>query len=205
MALTGGQTFFTTDCQGCIVSANNVADQVYNAGRKWKGYFEGMPAPCTTTDSGEYAQRHNPFVHYSDIVNDTTRCRNHIVPLTSFYTDLANGTLPNYVWITPDVCNDMHDCSVATGDRWLENFVPQIVNSAAFTNSVIFLVWDEGTTTTGGGGHVPLIVVSPRTPAGYRSANPYNHYSLLRTIETAWGMPALGKASTAVPMAEFFK
>jgi len=83
--------------------------------------------------------------------------------------------------------------------------MPKIINSPAFANSVVFLVWDEGTTTTGGGGHIPLVVISPLTPAGFRSSVPYDHYSLLRTIEAAWHMPALGKSSTATTLGEFFR
>jgi hypothetical protein len=94
---------------------------------------------------------------------------------------------------------------VASGDTWLSTFLPTILQSSSFANSVIFLVWDEGTSSTGGGGHVPLVVISPRTPSGYRSATAYNHYNLLRTIESAWGMPALGHAASAAPMAEFFR
>lgn len=205
MALTGGKTAFTTDCAGCITSADDIADQVYDSGRTWKAYFESMPAACTTVDSGRYLQRHNPFIHYQDIVGDATRCRNHVVPLTQFSNELSAGTLPHYVWITPNSCHDMHDCSVSTGDAWLSSFLPTILNSSSFANSALFLVWDEGTSSTGGGGRIPLIVISPRTPAGYRSAAAYNHYNLLRTIEAAWGMPALGHASGTTPLAEFFK
>lgn len=205
MAMTGGNTAFTTDCAGCTTSARHIADQVYDSGRTWKAYFEAMPSACTTVDSGRYLQRHNPFIHYDDVVNDPTRCRHHIVPLTQFSTDLAAGTLPNYVWITPDSCHDMHDCSVATGDAWLAKFVPTIVQSSAFTNSVLFLVWDEGTSTAGGGGHVPLIVVSPRARSGYRSSTAYNHYNLLRTIESAWKMPALGHAASVGSIMDVFK
>ena len=205
MALTGGDTFFTTNCSGCIVNVKNVPDEVFESGRTWKAYFESMPAPCTTTDSGLYVQKHNPFVHYQDIVGNATRCRNHVLPLSVFSTDLANNTLPSYVWITPNLCHDMHDCSVADGDAWLSSFMPKIINSPAFANSVVFLTWDEGTTTVGGGGHIPLVVVSPLTPAGFRSSAPYDHYSLLRTIEAAWHMPPLGKSSTAASLAEFFR
>lgn len=205
MALTSGDTFFTTDCSGCIVDIKNVPDAVGDSGRTWKAYFESMPAACTTTDSGLYAQKHNPFVHYQDIVGNATRCRKHVLPLTAFSTGLASNTLPSYVWITPNLCHDMHDCSVAAGDAWLSSFMPKIINSPAFANSVVFLVWDEGTTTTGGGGHIPLVVISPLTPAGFRSSVPYDHYSLLRTIEAAWHMPALGKSSTATTLGEFFR
>lgn len=205
MAMTGGYTAFTTNCSGCLVNTTNIADQVYQAGRTWKGYFESMPAPCTKTDSGRYAQRHNPFVHYTNIAGNATRCANGVVPMGALWTDIAYSRVPNYAYITPNTCNDMHDCSVATGDAWLATYLQKIINSTAFANSVIFLTWDEGTTTTGGGGRVPMIVISPLAKSGYRSATPYNHYSLLRTIEKAWGMPALGHAGAASPMAEFFK
>jgi hypothetical protein len=205
MALTGGATVFTTDCQGCTTGARNIVDEVYDSGRHWKAYMESMPVACDTTDSGLYAQKHNPFVHYTDIVGNTSRCASKVVPFTDFDADLQNLALPDYVWITPNVCNDMHDCSVSTGDTWLSQVVPQITSSPAFTNAVLFLVWDEGTSTTGGGGHVPLIVVSSRTPAGTRVSTPYNHYSLLATIEQAWGLPRLANTAGAAAMADFFK
>jgi phosphatidylinositol-3-phosphatase len=205
MAVTGGETVFTTDCSGCVTPAQHIADQVVVSGRHWKAYMESMPAPCTTTDSGLYAQKHNPFIHYTDVVGNATRCRNHVVPFTSFATDLKSTSLADYVWITPNLCHDMHDCSVATGDNWLSSVVPEITGSPAFANSVLFVLWDEGTTSTGGGGVVPAIVVSDLTKAGLKSTTAYNHYSVLRTIEDAWSLPRLGHAATAQPMGEFFK
>jgi len=121
-------------------------------------------------------------------------------------TDLSAGTVANYTWITPNLCNDMHDCSVGTGDAWLAKYVPAILGSPAWdANSVIFIVVDEGSTSVGGGGHVPLIVVSPRTPPKTHVATGYNHYDLLATIEAAWGLPALGHAAGAATMTEFFR
>jgi len=205
MALTGGKTVFTTDCQGCTTPAASIADQVEQSGRTWRAYMEKMPAPCTTTDSGSYAQKHNPFVHYSAIVNDATRCAGHVIPKTPLLGHLANADVANYTWITPDLCNDMHDCSVATGDAWLQKYVTAILASPAWdANSVIFITFDEGTSAVGGGGRIPLIVVSPRTRAGTVVSTPYNHYNLLATIEQAWGMPRLGHASGAAVMAGFF-
>jgi hypothetical protein len=98
----------------------------------------------------------------------------------------------------------MHDCPVTTGDAWLSSVVEQILPSPAFANSVLFLTWDEGTTNSGGGGHVPLIVASPRTPAGLRSSTPFTHYSVLRTIEDAWGLAPLGQSADASALTEFF-
>jgi acid phosphatase len=166
--------------------------------------MESMPAACGTTDTSLYVQKHNPFVHYDDIVKDRTRCANHVVPFTQFDTDLRAGTLPSYVWISPNMCNDMHNCSVATGDTWLSRVVPKIINSPVFAHSVIFILWDEGTTTIGGGGRIPALVISPWTPAGFRWAGAADHYDLLRTIEDAWGLPPLGQTASATAMKEFF-
>jgi hypothetical protein len=100
----------------------------------------------------------------------------------------------------------MHDCSVATGDAWLAKYVPRILASPAWdANSVLFIVFDEGTSSTGGGGRIPFIVVSKRTPRGTKVDRTYTHYNLLATIEQSWGLPGLGKAAGAAVMKEFFK
>jgi acid phosphatase len=205
MALTGGQPVFTSNCIGCTTPARNIADQIEGSGRTWKAYMESMAAPCSTTDTTLYRQKHNPFVHYDDIVKNAARCKKHVVPFTQFTTDLKANALPNFVWITPNMCSDMHDCSIRTGDTWLSNLVPQILRSPAFSNAVLFVLWDEGTSSTGGGGVVPALVVSSSTPAGFRSSRAVNHYNVLRTVEDAWKLPALGRAASANALKEFFR
>jgi hypothetical protein len=204
MALTSGATAFTDDCVGCTANLVNIADRLEAAGRTWKAYMEDMPAPCVATDSGLYAAKHDPFVHYVDIVNSGSRCGAHVVPFSAFYTDLAAGALPSFTWITPNLCNDMHDCGVAAGDRWLSAVVPQIIGTPDFSTSVLFIVWDEGTTNVGGGGLVPLIVVSPSVH-GVRSTQAANHYDLLRTITDAFRVQPLGAGATARALTEFFR
>ena len=167
--------------------------------------MDSMPTACSTTDTSLYVQKHNPFAHYTDVVGDTTRCVRHVVPFTQFSADLSAGALANFVWITPDMCHDMHSCSVSAGDTWLSQVVPSILASPAFNNAVLFLLWDEGTTTTGGGGVIPAIVVSPFTPPGLRVSRPMNHYDTLRTIEDAWKLPPLGNAAAASALTEFFR
>jgi len=203
MAVTSGGTYFTDDCVGCIVDAANIADRVEGAGRTWKAYMEDMPGACMATDSGLYVAKHNPFVHYADIVNDPSRCRAHVVPFTSFYDDLAAGALPSFTWITPNLCSDMHDCSIGTGDRWLSSVVPQIIGTPDFGTSVLFIVWDEGTTNAGGGGLIPLLVIAPGVQS-VQSTQAANHYDLLRTITDAFRVAPLGNAANARPLTEFF-
>jgi hypothetical protein len=97
----------------------------------------------------------------------------------------------------------MHDCGIASGDRWLSEVVPQIIGTPDFATSVLFIVWDEGTTNVGGGGLVPLIVVSPIVHAR-QSTQAANHYDVLRTITDGYRLPPLGNSSTGRPLTEFF-
>jgi hypothetical protein len=100
----------------------------------------------------------------------------------------------------------MHDCSVDAGDSFLKGFVPRMLGSDKWqADDVLFITWDEGTSNLNGGGRVPLIVISNRLTKGFRSSVSYNHYSLLRTIEDAWGMGCLNESCGASNLAEFFK
>jgi hypothetical protein len=206
MSLTGGATAFTDDCIGCVVSAPNIADQIEASGRRWKAYMEDMTAPCTTNDSGSglYTVHHNPFVHYANIVNNAGRCQTSVVPLGNLGTDISANTVPDFAWITPNLCDDMHDCTIAAGDAWLQKVIPAITATRDFNTSVLFLVWDEGTSSAGGGGRVPMLVISPMAKPGFQSTVTENHYSLLRTIEDAWQMPTLGQSAQATAMSEYF-
>jgi acid phosphatase len=175
--------------------------------------MESMPSACFVGDSGQYMQKHDPWIYYNDIRTNAARCTSHVVPFTQFGTDVAAGTVPNFVWITPNMCNDMHDCSVATGDTWLSQHVPTILNSSAYKNNgVLFIVWDEGTTNAGcctdaAGGQVAMLVVSPLGKPAVRSALQETHYSLLRTIEDSWGLARLNGAgcSCSAEMREYFR
>src|SRR5207249_223054 len=177
LAMTAGSTFgITSDCTTCWVGATNLADQIEGSGRSWKAYLEGMPSACFVGDAYPYMQKHNPWIYYTDIRTNAARCAGHVVPFTQLGTDLASGSVPNYVWITPNMCNDMHDCSIATGDTWLRNQVPAILNSAAFRNGgALFITWDEGSTNAGcctnaAGGRIVTLVISPLGRTGFQSS-----------------------------------
>lgn len=235
IALTSGGThgLAGSDCSvsaTCHVpgSMTNIADEIEASGRTWVAYMESMPGPCALADAGDdssgaYAVRHDPFVYYDDIrdgAND--RCVTHVVPYDAaeLQTRLASGNVPDFVWITPNLCDDGHDsCGgdpVAHTDAWLARNVPPILASPAFQrNGVLFLTWDEGTSDDGccglasGGGRVAALVVSPLGRPGYQSSVPYDHYSLLRTIEDGWGLRELGDSNPATrpgtaAMSDFF-
>jgi acid phosphatase len=206
LALTGGDTFgITDDCTDCFVSAPNlVADRIVPSGRTWKAYMEGMPSACFAGDSYPYAQKHNPFFYYDDI-RLTNQCQN-IVPMSGLVDDLASSaTTPDYVWITPNMCNDMHDCPISDGDDWLASTVPEILSAPAFTTrrSLLLITFDEDDDSAFN--EVPVVVIAPGVTPGFRSAAHYSHYSLLRTIEDAWGLaPLTSNDAAASPLTEFF-
>lgn len=215
LALTAGSTFgIASDCTTCFVSATNIADQVEGSGRSWKAYMEDMPVPCYMgAASGNYAMKHNPFMYYNDIRNNSARCAAHVAPFTQFWGDMSSGRAPDFVWITPNMCNDTHDCPVGTGDAWLRGVVPTITGSAAFRNGgVLFITWDEGSSNAGccsgsWGGHVATLVVAPNAISGFRSGVAENHYGLLRTIEDGFHLSHLGAAgwSSNPPLREYFR
>ena len=195
LALTSGTTAgFTNDCDpgpGCTAQVPNITDSIEKSGRTWKMYAESMPKACTPRNSGLYGVRHNPFMYYPSVTNNAASCAKHVVPLTQLATDLKSAaTLPDYVFISPNTCNDMHDCPVATGDTWLSHQVPKILDSPAFTtqNSLLALTWDEDESANN---TVVTIFAGPAAKKSYESAVPYTHYSLLRTIENLWGLAPL--------------
>jgi phospholipase C len=200
LALTGGATFgVTSDCTTCHVRAKNLVDELESAGISWKAYMESMPEPCYRSASADgYAKKHNPFVYYDSITKNRRKC-SKVVPYPELATDLRRGRLPTFVWITPNECNDTHDCSMKTGDRYLAHLVPPLLHELG-PHGVLFLTWDEGSSDRGcckraTGGHVPTIVAGPDVRAGERSSVPHDHYSILRTIGDALRLPPLGQAA----------
>lgn len=215
LALLAGDTFgVTSNCTTCYQPAASLADQIEASGRTWKGYFESLPSACYGGDSpdGLYAQKHNPFYYFDAIRLNPDRC-GRIVPLAQLQTDLASGRLPDLVWIGPDMRNSTHDASIATGDQRLSELLPSVLQSPAFLDGGLLVVtYDEGRTNAAccgrarGGGRIMTVVASPLGRRGFVSAVPHDQYSLLRTIEEAWGLGYLGRAGdpSTTSLAEFF-
>ncbi len=192
-------------------SCSTKARSIFQQAPSWKAYQESMPAPCTRRNAGLYAVRHNPPPYYRGLAG----CRSRDVPFTELHGDLTQGKLPAFSFITPNLCNDTHDCPVAQGDGWLADHVPEILDSAAYRDRrlVLFISYDEGygdatrhcaSNQAASDCHIATVVVSPTTPARTRSAKPFNHYSLLRTTEEILSLPRLGKARSAPSMAVAF-
>jgi acid phosphatase len=147
-------------------------------------------------------------VYFDDIRTNSQRCVDNVVPYSRLATDLqSTSTTPSLAFIVPDNCNNMHDCPISTGDNWLRTNLATIFNSPAWTtqNSLLVIVWDEDDEIAGGSGNVPAILVGPSVRRGLTSSAGRNHYSLLRTIEDAWGLsPLTSNDGSASPLAEFF-
>lgn len=207
LALTGGDTFgITSDCTDCFQQAPNlVVDRIVPSGRTWRAYMESMPSAGYLGDVYPYVQKHNPFVYYDDLRNSAAQLAN-VVPASQLAADLASEqTTPAFGWITPNLLHDMHDGTIADGDTWLSQQIPALLSAEAWTqqHSLLMVTWDENDNAPGN--QVATLVIASQVPAGYRSGAPYNHYSLLRTVEAAWGLaPLTTNDAQAVAMSDFF-
>jgi hypothetical protein len=211
IALFAGSTLGVTTDGRYDLSGPNLADQLDAAGKSWHVYEQDYPGDCSAAASaaggvdligpaGYYFRKHDPAISFTDISGQPARCA-AITSLSGFDPGAANFEL-----IVPNTYNDMHSSPTATGDAFLQAFVPLIAGSPAFANSVVLITWDEGTSSEGGGGRVATLVVSPLlSSTGRQSSVAHNHYSLLRTIEDGFGLPCLSQACDANDLSEFFE
>ncbi|MFI4977943.1 MAG: alkaline phosphatase family protein [Solirubrobacterales bacterium] len=202
--LAGDPLGIETDCSDCHARGTTLVDQLERAHIGWRAYMEGLPRPCYTgAGTGGYAKKHDPFLYFDQIADNPVRCR-RVVPLTRLAADLRANALPAFAWISPNLCDDGHDCANANTDRFLAHLVPYLLAGLG-PHGVLAIVWDEGTSDSGccgraAGGRVPLILAGPPVRAGSRVANPADHYSLLALIEDAFGLPRLrGAACQCTP------
>ncbi|MFN2545599.1 MAG: alkaline phosphatase family protein [Actinomycetota bacterium] len=227
----------------------NIADQLEAAGLSWKGYVDGTTTPCVhaaydPTDpqpdpyqgdgsspepaGPDYADRHNPFIYYDDIVGDDARCRAHVRPFTELAGDMAADTLPAFAFLSPDTCNDGHDapCSdgrpggLTTADRFLSDNVPALLGYLQAHNGLLIVTFDEANPASdfsgcchggpggqmGFGGKIGLLAIGPGVRPGQRVATKYDHASLLRTLEDTFGIGTyLNNAAVSDPMRDLFE
>src|SRR5712691_1500177 len=219
LCLTGGSTFGCTgydggphsnNCTNLAWTSPNIVDRLGAANLSGKAYMENMPSNCYGSNNGSYVVRHNPFVYYRDIASNTTQCA-RVIPAgigdDALLDDLAlTSNASNYMWLSPNICNDMHNCNVTTGDAYLANLVPQILNSTVFTTqrAALFITFDEDFKGKGAPA-MYSVWAGPTVKTSYSSSIDYNHSSLLATIEANWNLPPLtANDSGAANMSEFF-
>ncbi len=201
LALVSGSTHgIESDCTNCLVRARNLAGSLTAANRTWKTYAEGLPRPGWTGGYlGAYAKKHNPFLYFRSVLASPSQ-RRRVVPFSQLRADLAAGRLPDFSLVVPNLCHDIHSCPVAVGDRWLHRNLGPLLASPQMRNGVVFVLFDEGTTNTGGGGQVAAYAVGPVVQPGSTTKQKLTHYNVLATIEDALELPRLGDSAKADPI-----
>ena len=205
IAATSGATQGIADDNGPskhALTVDNIFRQVRSAGKTARSYNESMPGVCALTSSGRYAVKHNPAAYYVG-ADDRAACQRDDVGFDQFAVDLAANALASFSFVTPDLCSDMHDCSVGTGDAWLRRFVSSIIDQPSYRTgtTVVFIVFDESE----GAGTMPFYAIGPSVTPGTEATATLNHGSLLAFTEDALGISdRLGAAATAPSLATAF-
>jgi hypothetical protein len=191
LALTSGSTWGIADDGYHRLPAGGLGAQLTSAGIVWRAYMEGMTKGCFDSPY-PYALKHNPFAYYGG------SCPSQVVNFSHFAADMKSE-VPRFVWITPGLCHDGHDCSTGAADQWLAKTVPLILATDAWKNSgVLLITWDEGNDSAN---HVLTLAIQPNVRAS-ASAHAYNHYSMLATIEDRLGLARLGQGANASAMTD---
>lgn len=160
-------------------SAPNLASELIAAGKTWGSYNETLPSQGSTTcSSGKYAQKHNPWFAFSNVPTSTAKT------MTQFPTDFT--TLPKTSFVVPNLCSDMHDCSVGTGDTWLKNNLKAYADWAKTHNSLLVVTFDEDNRLAGN--NIPTVFYGQSVTPGSTTATTYNHYDMLHTLESLSGL-----------------
>ena len=193
LALSSGSTWGISDDSYHVLPKNDLGTQLTNAHISWRAYMEGLTDGGCLDSPVPYDPGHNPFAYYGG------ECPSNVVPLTKLASDLGAST-PRFVWITPDMCHDTHNCRVSVGDSWLEQEVGQITASAAWkSGGVLFITWDED---DGSADNQVLTLVVAQGVGHRTSSKRYTHYSLLATVEDLLGVGRLGQAAGAAAMTD---
>jgi phosphatidylinositol-3-phosphatase len=170
-------------------------DELASKGIGWKAYMEDMPKPCDLTDTyspGSYDVNHNPFMYFDTIRNSNVQC-NRDVPFGEFATDLSTGQAPPFMFVVPNLNDDMHDGSYATADGWLQQQLKLVLGSSWYAQGgIVVLTWDEGES---GGDQIATIVISASNH-GVRVGSYGTHYGLTRAIEEVYGVGLLANSAS---------
>ena len=225
LVLASGQYLTHNNDTLAVFNVDNIERHLLINGMTFKSYAQTLPyAGYTGLFSGAYMKRHAPLPYFSEMAHSSL-LKNH-VSTSELAKDIANGTLPNFAFITPDGNHDMHNCSAnlnicfAAADSFLKNTIGPLLASPPFQpgGDGVLIIWaDEAdlgsdnrcsaTVLSGCGGHILVAMIGPQVKAGYKSTTTYHHQSVLRTALEAMGTTANfpAAANTAPDMREFFK
>ena len=207
LALWSGSTQGVADDKVHDFTAASLASQVTEAGKQWRVYAQNVPGSCFTGATatggsdgpgvpGTYARKHEPAISFRSVSTSPSECAK-IQPLAEFKPTAFDVAL-----VAPNLCNDVHDCSLAIGDAFLKAFLPSVFSSAEWPHTLLVVSFDEGSSRTNGGGKV-FTLVARQGLSGFVSPTKHTHYDVLRTIEDILGLPCLANACSATPLSEF--
>jgi hypothetical protein len=218
MWLTAGAPVTMNDNTKATFNVDNIVRHLMVAGKSWKEYAEGLPyVGYTGYNVGKYVKRHNPFAYFKDVAYSSEK--NNIVPFTELASDIANHSLPNYGFITPNLAEDAHDGTLAAADQWLKTNIAPLIASPEFRqDGILIITFDESAFSdcrpapscpplpeNAGGGRIATLVIGPRVKPGYKSTTFYQHPTVLKTMSKALGLTTFpGAAQSAPDMGEFF-
>jgi hypothetical protein len=196
LALFSGDTQGITD-DSCLpkLTAPNLGSQLLAAGRTFVGYSEDLPEPgFTGCTSGNYAQKHSVWAAFTTLPAATNQ------PWSA--RPASFDGLPTVAFAIPNLCNDMHDCDVGAGDKWLRQNTASYVTWARTHNSLLIVTFDETDSSKGSNRIVTLVDGAGLKPG--RFAEDADHYRLLRTLEAMYGLPPLGHAADTPPITDIW-
>lgn len=214
---------FTSDSDpskaNSTASTAHLVTQIRDAttGVTWMTYQEDQSSAtgaCPIKSNKLYAAKHNPFVFFQDVSGNppsktNVYCSQHSKPLSSLASDLLKADIASYVFITPNLCHDMHGtfggCSgsnkIKAGDDWLAVNLPPIIDWVNQHSGVIFLAWDEGENTD----KMPFLAIGPGVKASYAGGVLYNHGSIVKSVEEIFNLPVLATVAANNDLSDLFK
>lgn len=198
-------------------STAHLVTQIKNAtnGITWMTYQEDQSfktGNCPVVSSGFYAAKHNPFVFFQDVSGNPPSktnafCAAHSKPYSLFAVDLKADGIASYVFITPNLCHDMHGAPgckgdmIRAGDDWLRSELPRIIEWANQHAGVIFITWDEGENTD----RIPFLAIGPGVKSNYAGSVSYDHGSIVKSVEEIFKLPVLPSVSGNNDLSDLFK
>ncbi len=201
LAMIAGDTFGVKDDDNKNIDASHLGDLLEAEGKTWKAYAEDWPGNCFLgAKSGNYARKHLPFISFRNIQNSPSRCA-RIVKSEEFFTDVNQGTLPNFSFFVPNQESDGHDTGVKFADKWYSNtFGPLLKDPKFRDNTLLITTFDEGTSK--GSNQIYLTFWGPSVKPNNKVKTKVGFYNLLSTIEEIFGLGNLGRKDTTSPALE---
>jgi acid phosphatase len=182
--------------------------QLEEKGVSWKAYHNAMPGPCWDLEGehdeyGRYAKRHNPFLFFAEVIDDKRFCARHVVPGTQLPKDMATGDLPQFVWITPDLCQQAHDpdCATDAAERYMREDLPPLIEALG-PKGLLIVTSDEDTKDRK---TIPMVTLGPLAKPGATMDTEIDHRALLATIEDLLGVGRLKTTEDAPTLASLLR